>query len=126
MNFPAELLYTRDHEWLKIEGNIGTVGITDFAQKELGDIVFVDITSQNQELATGASFGSIEAVKTVAELFMPVSGKIIEINAELNNAPETVNQDPYGKGWMIKIELSGNPDTSDLLSAAQYQEMIGV
>jgi glycine cleavage system H protein len=126
MNFPKELLYTRDHEWLKIEENIGTVGITEFAQKELGDIVFVDITSLNQELAAGASFGSIEAVKTVAELFMPIAGKIIEVNAELNNAPETVNQDPYGKGWMVKIQSNGAPDTSELLNAEQYQEMIGV
>jgi glycine cleavage system H protein len=126
MQFPTELLYTRDHEWLRMEGGVGTVGITDFAQKELGDIVFVDITALNQELEAGASFGSIEAVKTVAELFMPASGKIIEINAELNNAPETVNQDPYGRGWMVKIELSAAADTSELLTAAQYQEMIGV
>ncbi|MDW8158389.1 MAG: glycine cleavage system protein GcvH [Bacteroidia bacterium] len=126
MNFPEELLYTRDHEWIKIEGNIGTVGITDFAQKELGDIVYVDITALGKELPAGVPFGSIEAVKTVAELFMPVAGKVAEMNAELNNAPELVNQDPYGKGWMIKIELNSSADTSELLSAAEYCQMIGV
>jgi glycine cleavage system H protein len=123
MNIPSELKYTKDHEWVKIEGNIATVGITDFAQSELGDIVYVDITTAGEEVAEGEIFGTVEAVKTVSDLFMPVSGKVIEVNDALDAAPEKVNSDAYGEGWMIKIEISGGTDT--LLSAEAYGELIG-
>jgi glycine cleavage system H protein len=123
MNIPSELKYTKDHEWVKIEGNIATVGITDFAQGELGDIVYVDITTAGEEVAEGEIFGTVEAVKTVSDLFMPVSGKVIEVNDALDAAPEKVNSDAYGEGWMIKIEISGGTDT--LLSAEAYGELIG-
>ena len=123
MTIPAELLYTKDHEWIKIEGNVATIGITDFAQGELGDIVYVDITSVGQELAEHEVFGTVEAVKTVSDLFMPTSGKIIEFNKQLDKSPETVNADPYGDGWMIKIELKGAP--IGLLSADEYKGLIG-
>jgi glycine cleavage system H protein len=123
MNVPEALKYTKDHEWIKIEGNIATVGITDFAQGELGDIVYVDITTLNQTVAQHDVFGTVEAVKTVSDLYMPVSGKVAEINKVLEGSPEKVNQDPYGDGWMIKVELSA--PASDLLSAAQYKELIG-
>ena len=123
MNIPAGLLYTKDHEWIKIEGSNATIGITDFAQGELGDIVYVDISTVGQHVAEHELFGSVEAVKTVSDLFMPVSGKVIEVNPVLDGSPEKVNADPYGEGWMIKIELKGN--TSGLLSADQYKELIG-
>lgn len=123
MNIPSELKYTKDHEWIRIEGSKATIGITDFAQGELGDIVYIDITTVDQNVAQHAVFGTVEAVKTVSDLFMPVDGKVVEFNKALDTAPEKVNQDPYGEGWMIKIELSG--DTSALLSAAQYKELIG-
>ncbi len=123
MNIPSELKYTKDHEWVKIEGNIATVGITDFAQGELGDIVYVDITTAGEEVAEGEIFGTVEAVKTVSDLFMPVSGKVIEVNAGLDASPEKVNADAYGEGWMIKIEMSGSADS--LLSAEAYGTLIG-
>lgn len=124
MNVPTNLKYTNDHEWVKVDGNVATVGITDFAQSELGDIVFVDIQTEGEELGKGDVFGAIEAVKTVADAFMPVSGKVIEVNADLEGAPETVNSDPYGAGWMIKIEMSNPAEVNELLDAAQYQQII--
>lgn len=124
MNFPAELKYTKDHEWIRIEGNEAIVGITDFAQRELGDIVYLDINTVGQEVEENAVFGTVEAVKTVSDLFMPVKGTVLEINSKLDSSPELVNQDPYGDGWMVKIGL--NPaDTEGLLSADQYKELIG-
>lgn len=123
MNVPETLQYTKDHEWIKIEGNIATVGITEFAQGELGDIVYVDVTTLGQTVAQHEVFGSVEAVKTVSDLFMPVSGKVAEVNKSLEKNPEKVNHDPYGDGWMIKVELSGKPE--GLLSATQYKELIG-
>lgn len=125
MNTPAELKYTKDHEWIKIEGNVATIGITDFAQGELGDIVFVDVESVDEELNAGDVFGSVEAVKTVSDLYLPVTGKVIEFNEALEDEPELVNNDPYGKGWVIKIEVSADLDQSELLTAEQYQELIG-
>ena len=125
MSTPAELKYTKDHEWIKIEGNIATVGITDFAQGELGDIVFVDVESVDEELNAGDVFGSVEAVKTVSDLYLPVTGKVIEFNEALEDEPELVNNDPYGKGWIIKLEVSADLDQSELLTAEQYQELIG-
>ena len=124
MNVPTNLKYTNDHEWVKVDGNVATVGITDFAQSELGDIVFVDIQTEGEELGKGEVFGAIEAVKTVADAFMPVSGKVIEVNADLEGAPETVNSDPYGTGWMIKVEMSNAAELDELLDAAQYQQII--
>ncbi|HAY3540362.1 glycine cleavage system protein GcvH [Elizabethkingia anophelis] len=125
MNIPSELKYTKDHEWVKIDGNVAVIGITDFAQGELGDIVFVDVDSVDDDLASGEVFGSVEAVKTVSDLYLPVAGKVIEFNAELEDAPELVNQDPYGKGWIIKVEIAAAADTSELLSAEDYQNIIG-
>ena len=125
MSIPAELKYTKDHEWVRIEGNIAVVGITDFAQGELGDIVFVDIDSVGDELNTGDVFGSVEAVKTVSDLYLPLSGKVVEFNEELESEPELVNTDPYGKGWIIKLEIAAGADQSELLSADQYNEVIG-
>ncbi len=125
MSTPSELKYTKDHEWIKIEGNVATVGITDFAQGELGDIVFVDVESVDEELNAGEVFGSVEAVKTVSDLYLPVSGKVIEFNDALEDEPELVNNDPYGKGWIIKLEVSEDLDTSELLTSEQYQELIG-
>jgi len=125
MNIPAELKYTKDHEWVRIEGNIAVVGITDFAQGELGDIVFVDIDSVGDELNAGDVFGSVEAVKTVSDLYLPLSGKVVEFNEELESEPELVNTDPYGKGWIIKLEIAAGADQSELLSAEQYNEVIG-
>jgi glycine cleavage system H protein len=124
MNFPAELKYTKEHEWVRVEGNIAYVGITDFAQKELGDIVYVDISSLGDSVAADEVFGSVEAVKTVSDLFMPVAGKVMETNPELDTNPELVNKDPYGKGWMIKIELEG--DTAALLDVDTYKAQVGV
>jgi glycine cleavage system H protein len=123
MNIPDGLKYTKDHEWVKIDGNKAIVGITDFAQGELGDIVYVDISTVGQEIDEHDVFGTVEAVKTVSDLFMPVSGKVLEVNPALDSSPEKVNDDPYGEGWMIKIEIKGGVDT--LLTAAQYKELIG-
>lgn len=125
MNTPAELKYTKDHEWIKIEGNIATIGITDFAQGELGDIVFVDVDTVDDELAAGDVFGSVEAVKTVSDLFLPVNGKVIEFNEALEDQPELVNSDPYGEGWIIKLEIAADADQSELLSAEEYQATLG-
>lgn len=125
MNIPAELKYTKDHEWVKIDGNTAIVGITDFAQSELGDIVFVDVESVDEELATGEVFGSVEAVKTVSDLYLPISGKVVEFNETLEDEPELVNTDPYGKGWIIKVEIATDADQSELLTADQYKEIIG-
>lgn len=124
MNTPVELKYTKDHEWVRVEGDIAVVGITDFAQSELGDIVFVDIQSEGDTLSKGDVFGTIEAVKTVADAYMPVSGEVIEVNAELDGAPEKVNGDPYGEGWMVKIKVSDASEFDTLLSAEQYEEII--
>jgi glycine cleavage system H protein len=125
MNIPAELRYTKDHEWVRIEGNTATIGITDFAQGELGDIVFIDINSVGQDLAHEAVFGTVEAVKTVSDLFMPVSGTITELNAGLADDPASVNSDPYGKGWMVKVTLSNPGEADGLLTADQYKALIG-
>ena len=121
MNTPTNLKYSKDHEWVKVEGNIATIGITDFAQSQLGDIVFVDIQTEGEELAAGEVFGAIEAVKTVADGLMPVSGKVIEVNADLEGAPESVNSDPYGAGWMIKVEMSNPAEYDELLDATAYE-----
>ncbi len=127
MNIPAELKYTREHEWVKIEGTAATIGITDFAQRELGDIVYIDIPSVGSDLVIGTVFGTVEAVKTVSDLFMPVSGTLLELNEELENNPELVNADPYGGGWMVKITIT-NPSeiTEHLLTADEYKSLIGV
>lgn len=125
MNIPAELKYTKDHEWIRIEGNIATIGITDFAQSELGDIVYVEVETEDEELDAEEIFGSVEAVKTVSDLFMPLSGKIIEFNSALESNPEAVNKDAYGEGWMIKIEMSDESEVANLLTADGYQALIG-
>ena len=124
MNIPEELKFTNDHEWIKIDGDEATVGITDFAQKELGDIVFVEVETEGEELEKEETFGTIEAVKTVSDMFMPVGGKVIEFNEELEAAPELINQDPYGKGWIIKIKISKPDEVNDLLDATQYKEIV--
>ena len=123
MNIPDGLKYTKDHEWVKIEGNTATIGITDFAHGELGDIVYVDINTVGQEVGEHEIFGTVEAVKTVSDLYMPIAGKVLEINPLLDASPEKVNEDPYGDGWMIKVEVKGT--SNSLLSAAQYKELIG-
>ena len=120
MNTPNNLKYSSDHEWVKVEGNIATVGITDFAQSQLGDIVFVDIQTEGEDLSEGEVFGAIEAVKTVADAIMPISGKVVAVNADLEGAPETVNTDPYGNGWMIKVEMSNPAELDKLLDADAY------
>jgi len=125
MNFPSKLKYTNDHEWISVEGNIGTIGITEYAQGELGDVVFVDIDPNLSEIKIGESFGTIEAVKTVSELFGPCSGKITEINGELADSPELVNSDPYGKGWMVKVEINNMSDLDNLLDSEAYKKQIG-
>jgi glycine cleavage system H protein len=125
MSIPAELKYTKDHEWVRVDGTIATVGITAFAQGELGDIVYVEIETEGEELEQEEVFGSVEAVKTVSDLFMPVSGKIIEFNSALESNPEAVNTDPYGDGWMVKVELSNPSELDGLLDAAGYQAHIG-
>ncbi|MFY8128951.1 MAG: glycine cleavage system protein GcvH [Chitinophagaceae bacterium] len=125
MNFPANLRYTKDHEWISLEGNIATVGITDFAQKELGDIVFVDVNSIGKSFEANEVFGSVEAVKTVSDLFLPVAGKIIELNSSLESSPEAVNNDPYGAGWMVKVEVNNVADVDALLDAAAYEALVG-
>jgi glycine cleavage system H protein len=126
MTFPDELQYTPDHEWIRLEAD-GTaiVGITDFAQHELGDIVYVDINTLGQTLAKGEIFGSVEAVKTVSDLFLPIAGEVLEMNDEAEKSPELVNTDPYGRGWIVRIKLTDGTDTDDLLSASAYQELIG-
>lgn len=125
MNIPAELKYTKDHEWIRIEGNIATIGITDFAQSELGDIVYVEVETEDEELDAEEIFGSVEAVKTVSDLFMPLSGKIIEFNSALESNPEAVNKDAYGEGWMIKVEISDESQIENLLTADGYKALIG-
>ncbi|GAB4410420.1 MAG: glycine cleavage system protein GcvH [Bacteroidia bacterium] len=125
MHFPDELLYTKDHEWIRIEGDKATVGITDFAQTELGDIVYVDIETEGESLDRSTVFGTIEAVKTVSDLFMPISGTVLEVNAALTKQPELVNQDPYGKGWLIKLRLDEDPNSADLLNSREYAKMVG-
>jgi glycine cleavage system H protein len=125
MNFPSNLKYTEDHEWILIEGDTATIGITDHAQSELGDIVYVDINTVGEELEKGAVFGSVEAVKTVSDLFIPVAGTVLEINEELDGEPELVNTDPYGRGWMVKIALSNPGEDTGLLTAEEYQNFIG-
>lgn len=124
MNFPADLKYTKDHEWVRIEGDTAVIGITDFAQGELGDIVFVEIETQGQSLAEHEVFGTVEAVKTVSDLFMPVAGEVIEVNAGLADDPAAVNNDPYGKGWMIKVKIAAGADMSGLMDAAAYEASI--
>ena len=125
MNFPSELKYTKDHEWVRVEGNVATIGITDFAQKELGDIVYVDITTVGETVAREELFGTVEAVKTVSDLFMPISGKVLEMNKDIDRAPESVNNDAYGKGWMIKASVDNEAELADLLSADAYKALIG-
>jgi glycine cleavage system H protein len=125
MNFPADLKYTKDHEWVRVSGNEAYVGITEFAQSELGDIVFIDITTVGQEVNHGALFGTVEAVKTVSDLFMPLSGKVLETNPKLESNPELVNQDPYGDGWMIKMTITDASGMDGLLSAEDYKKEIG-
>lgn len=125
MNIPANLKYTKDHEWVSIDGDVATVGITDFAQKELGDIVYVEVESLDQTLAKDEVFGTVEAVKTVSDLFLPVSGEIIEFNDALESAPESVNSDPYGAGWMIKVKISNMAELDTLLTGDSYKDLIG-
>lgn len=125
MNFPANLRYTKDHEWILLEGNMATVGITDFAQRELGDIVYVEIETVGQTLPAEAVFGTVEAVKTVSDLFLPVTGTITEVNPKLEMAPELVNQDPYGAGWLVKMTVTQPEEAAALMDAAAYQQMVG-
>jgi glycine cleavage system H protein len=125
MNVPSNLKYTKDHEWVLINGNVATVGITDFAQHELGDIVFIEIETVGEELGHGEVFGTVEAVKTVSDLFMPVSGTVLEKNEELDTKADLVNTDPYGQGWMVKVELSDTSEVNDLLDAEAYKKLIG-
>lgn len=125
MNIPEELKYTKDHEWVKVEGDTATVGVTDFAQSELGDIVFVEVETVGDEVAEGDTFGTIEAVKTVSDLFSPVTGEVLEFNEAIEDAPESINSDPYGKGWIIKMKISDASQLDGLLDAAAYKELIG-
>ena len=124
MNIPENLKYTKDHEWLKIDGDIATIGITSFAQGELGDIVFVDVDTEGEELENKEVFGTIEAVKTVSDLFMPVSGEVIEFNEALEDTPELINSDPYGDGWIIKVSISNSSELDELLSSDEYKNLI--
>jgi len=124
MTFPSELKYTKEHEWIRVEGDMAYIGITEFAQSELGDIVYVDINSVGQEVTQNEVFGTVEAVKTVSDLYIPVTGTVLEFNADLNNAPELVNADPYGKGWMIKIKISDPSQLDDLMTADAYQALV--
>jgi glycine cleavage system H protein len=126
MNFPENLKYTKDHEWISVEGDVATVGITDFAQSELGDIVFVDISTQGESLGQHDVFGTVEAVKTVSDLYMPISGEILEVNSGLDSTPENVNSDAYGSGWMVKVKLSNASELDGLMSASDYKALIGV
>lgn len=125
MKFPSELKYTEEHEWLRIEGDTATIGITDYAQSELGEIVFVEVETVGEALEQGEVFGTVEAVKTVSELFMPIAGEVLEFNEALEDAPELVNDDPYGEGWIIKIKVSNTAQANDLLSAEDYKAAIG-
>lgn len=125
MNIPSDLKYTKDHEWVKLNGNTAIVGITDFAQGELGDIVYIDINTVGQDVNQHDVFGTVEAVKTVSDLYMPVSGKVLEVNPALDGSPEKVNADPYGEGWMVKVEVKNAADVNSLLTADQYKELIG-
>lgn len=124
MNFPTDVKYTKDHEWIRVEGEVAYVGITDYAQSELGEIVYVDITTEGETVAKEEVFGTIEAVKTVSDLFMPVSGEVVEVNPELEDAPQLINEDAYGKGWIIIIALSDMTEIDGLLSAADYEQLI--
>lgn len=124
MNFPQELKYTKDHEWVKIDGDVAVIGITEFAQKELGDIVYVEVETVGETIEAGEVFGTVEAVKTVSDLFMPVTGEILEFNQELESSPELVNESPYGEGWMVKVKIT-EALPSDLLDAAEYKELVG-
>jgi len=123
--YPENIKYTNDHEWIRVEGNIGTIGITHHAQGELGDIVYIDISDESATVSVGDSFGTIEAVKTVADLYSPVSGKIVEVNNDINSAPETVNSDPYGNGWIVKIELANPSEVDALMDVNAYKQLIG-
>ncbi len=125
MNIPATLHYTKDHEWIRVDGDTATIGITDHAQRELGDIVYVDIDTVDKDVAQHDVFGTVEAVKTVSDLFSPISGTVLEVNAQLADAPETVNSDPYGDGWMVKISITNPEELADLLSAETYGELVG-
>ena len=125
MNIPSELKYTKDHEWIRIEGDTATVGITDYAQGELGDIVYIEIETEGEELAAEEVFGTVEAVKTVSDLFMPVAGEVVEVNSAIADNPALVNEDPYGEGWMIKVKVSNPDDVSALLDAAGYEAIVG-
>ena len=125
MNLPADLRYTKDHEWIKVNGDEAIVGITDFAQRELGDIVYVEIETVGKELKEGEVFGTVEAVKTVSDLYLPISGTVIEVNPDLNSNPESVNTDPYGSGWMIKMKFNNPSELDNLLTAEAYQNMVG-
>lgn len=125
MNTPSELKYTKDHEWVKVEGDVATIGITDYAQGELGDIVFVDVDTVDEDLNEGDVFGSVEAVKTVSDLFLPIPGTVLEVNADLEDQAELLNTDPYGKGWIIKLKVADSADFANLLSAEEYQEVVG-
>lgn len=125
MNFPSNLRYTKDHEWILLEGNVATIGITEFAQRELGDIVFVDINSLSKPVNAEEVFGTVEAVKTVSDLFMPIAGTVSEVNPALDGSPELVNQDPYGEGWMVKVTVNNPADVDALLDAAAYQALVG-
>ena len=125
MNFPAELKYTKEHEWIKVEGDVAIVGITDFAQGELGDIIFVEVESVGKTVEQDAVFGTVEAVKTVSDLFLPVAGEILEFNSNLNNSPELVNSDPYGEGWVVKMKPSDLGDIDQLMDVATYQAFVG-
>ena len=125
MNIPADLKYTKDHEWIKVDGDIATIGVTDFAQKELGDIEFVEVDTEGEALSSGDVFGTVEAVKTVSDLFMPLDGTVESFNQDLEDTPEVVNQDPYGAGWMVKIKFESGTDMGELLSADQYKQIIG-
>ena len=124
MNFPANLRYTKDHEWIKLDGNLATIGITDYAQRELGDIVYVEVETVGKSLKAGEIFGTVEAVKTVSDLFLPVDGTVTELNAALANSPESVNNDPYGEGWMIKMTVNNPADVTALLDAAAYDAQV--
>ena len=124
MNFPAELKYTKDHEWIRVDGDVAYVGITDYAQSELGEIVFVDVTTVGETVAKEETFGTIEAVKTVSDLFMPVGGEVLEVNPELEDQPELVNSDVYGKGWIIKVSISNPAELDELMAANEYEKMI--
>ncbi|MFN3405128.1 MAG: glycine cleavage system protein GcvH [Cytophagaceae bacterium] len=126
MNFPENLKYTQEHEWVRIDGDVAFVGITDFAQKELGDIVYLDIDTVGETINNGEIFGTVEAVKTVSDLFMPVTSEILEVNKELDSSPELVNKDPYGKGWILKIKPANKEDINGLLDASAYKKLIGV